>query len=142
MVQYSLTLRDRGLKHHSFLVLCGMEASFEHQTSSGTQNDLSKVEPWPKNTHRSLIHPSIHPSIHSFIHPFIYSFIHSLSFHMFHRMEASFEHQTSNGTSSSSLSSAEMLAAPHDVASTAHDWEDEKRRGKRFYDDGTMTFFW
>jgi len=24
----------------------------------------------------------------------------------------------------------------------AHDWEDEKRRAKSFFDDGTMTFFW
>uniref|UniRef100_A0A0L8G341 Phosphatidylserine synthase n=2 Tax=Octopus bimaculoides TaxID=37653 RepID=A0A0L8G341_OCTBM len=25
---------------------------------------------------------------------------------------------------------------------TAHDWEDEKRKGKKISDDGTMTFFW
>lgn len=25
---------------------------------------------------------------------------------------------------------------------TAHDWEDEKRKGKKIFDDGTMTFFW
>ena len=32
---------------------------------------------------------------------------------------------------------AQLLEIP-----PAHDWEDEKRRSKNFFDDGTMTFFW
>lgn len=34
---------------------------------------------------------------------------------------------------------------PHDHlvhTATAHDWEEEKRKQKDFFDDGTMTFFW
>ncbi|XP_064600429.1 phosphatidylserine synthase 2-like [Liolophura sinensis] len=37
------------------------------------------------------------------------------------------------------------LPFPHDHlvhTATAHDWEEEKRKQKDFFDDGTMTFFW